>query len=64
MAKDGTVIDVFNPGFITRSIVQPEQIKVDFRKYAWVGVISADFRVCYGFGPNGVKSWDDLMKRK
>ena len=64
MPKDGTVINVFNPGFITRSIVQPEQIKVDFRKYAWVGVVSADFRVCYGFGPNGVKNWDDMMKRK
>jgi tripartite-type tricarboxylate transporter receptor subunit TctC len=64
MPKDGTVINVFNPGFITRSIVQPEQIKVDFRKYAWVGVISADFRVCYGYGPNGVKTWDDMMKRK
>jgi tripartite-type tricarboxylate transporter receptor subunit TctC len=64
MPKDGTVIDVFNPGFITRSIVQPEQVKVDFRKYAWVGVISADFRVCYGYGPKGVKSWDDMMSRK
>lgn len=62
--KDGTVINVFNPGFITRSIVQPEQVKVDFRKFAWVGVASADFRVCYGFGPKGVKSWDDMMKRK
>jgi tripartite-type tricarboxylate transporter receptor subunit TctC len=62
MAKDGTVLNVFNPGFITRSIVDPA-VKVDFRKYAWVGVISADFRICYGYGPNGVKSWDEMFKR-
>jgi tripartite-type tricarboxylate transporter receptor subunit TctC len=64
MAKDGTVLNVFNPGYITRSIVQPKQIKIDFRKVAWVGVISADFRVCYGYGDNGVKTWDELMNRK
>jgi tripartite-type tricarboxylate transporter receptor subunit TctC len=27
-------------------------------------VVSADnTRVCYGYGPDGVKSWDDLMRR-
>lgn len=62
MPKDGTVLNVFNPGFITRSIVDPA-VKVDFRKYTWVGVISADFRICYGYGPNGVKSWDEMFKR-
>ena len=62
-AQDGTVINVFNPGFITRSIVDPS-IKVDFRDYTWMGVIGADFRVCYGYGPNGVKSWNELMTRK
>jgi len=63
LATDGTVINVFNPGFITRSIVDPT-VKVDFRKYTWMGVISADFRICYGYGPNGVKSWDELFKRQ
>jgi len=62
--KDGTVMTVFNPGLITQSVVEPEKINLDFRKTAWVGVVTSDFRVCYGFGPNGVKSWDDMMKRK
>jgi tripartite-type tricarboxylate transporter receptor subunit TctC len=63
MPKDGTVINVFNPGYITRSIVDP-RVKVDFRKYTWVGVISADFRVCYGFGDKGPKTWDEMMHKK
>jgi hypothetical protein len=29
-----------------------------------VGVIAADHRVCYGFGPKGVKTWADMMSRK
>jgi tripartite-type tricarboxylate transporter receptor subunit TctC len=64
LPRDGTAIVVFNPGLVTQSIVQPETVKVDFRNIAWVGVVTADFRVCYGFGPNGVKSWDDMMRRK
>ena len=49
---------------MTQSIVQPELIKVDFRTLAWLGVVAADYRTCYGFGPNGVKTWDEMMKRK
>ena len=62
--KDGTVITVFNPGLVTQSIVAPEKVNVDFRKLSWVGVVTTDFRVCYGFGPNGVKNWADMMSRK
>jgi tripartite-type tricarboxylate transporter receptor subunit TctC len=62
--KDGTVMTIFNPGLVTQSIIQPEKVQLDFRKYGWVGVITPDFRVCYGYGPKGVKSWDDMMHRK
>src|SRR6266700_728481 len=55
-----TLADDFYKG----KIFQPEKIQLDFRKYAWVGVVTPDFRVCYGFGPKGVKSWDDMMHRK
>lgn len=61
--KDGTVMTIFNPGLVTQSIVQPDRVKLDFRKYSWVGVVSPDFRVCYGYGPKGVASWDQLMHR-
>jgi tripartite-type tricarboxylate transporter receptor subunit TctC len=62
--KDGTVMTIFNPGLVTQSIVDPAKVNLDFRKVSWVGVITSDFRVCYGFGPNGVKTWDDMMRRK
>jgi tripartite-type tricarboxylate transporter receptor subunit TctC len=61
--KDGTVMTIFNPGLVTQSIVQPDRVKLDFRRYSWVGVVSPDFRVCYGYGPKGVASWDQLMHR-
>ncbi len=62
--KDGTVMLIFNPGLIIQSMIQPDVVDVDFRKYAWVGIATPDFRVCYGYGPNGVSSWEDMMKRK
>jgi tripartite-type tricarboxylate transporter receptor subunit TctC len=61
--KDGTVMTIFNPGLVTQSIVEADKVKLDFRKYAWIGVVTPDFRVCYGYGPNGIKSWDDMMQR-
>ncbi len=62
--KDGTVMVIFNPGLIVQSVIQPDKVAVDFRKYAFVGVVTPDFRICYGFGPKGVKSWSDMMSRK
>ena len=56
-ARDGTAMTVFLPGIITQSIVAPEKIKLDMSKYTWIGVVSPDyFRVCYGFGPDGVSA--------
>lgn len=64
LPRDGTAIVTFNPGLVTQSIVQPETVKVDFRNLAWVGVVAADYRICYGYGPKGVRTWDDMMSRK
>ncbi len=62
--RDGTAMATFLPGLVTLSIVTPQKVKLDLRQYAWVGVVTGDyFRVCYGFGPKGVKSWADLMAR-
>jgi tripartite-type tricarboxylate transporter receptor subunit TctC len=63
-ARDGSMITTFQSGTITQSVATPDKMKIDFRNYAWVGVASGEVRVCYGYGPNGVKSWDDLMSRK
>jgi tripartite-type tricarboxylate transporter receptor subunit TctC len=63
-AKDGTVMSHFHPGLVTQSVIEPEKVGLDFRKFSWIGVITPDYRVCYGYGPNGVKTWADLMQRK
>src|SRR5271170_4330392 len=62
--KDGTVMVIFNPGMVTQSIVLPDKLDVDFRKYAWVGVVTPDYRVCYSYGDQGPKTWDEMMHRK
>jgi tripartite-type tricarboxylate transporter receptor subunit TctC len=62
--RDGTVMAIFNPGMVVQSIVQPEKIGIDFRKYVWVGVVTPDNRVCYGYGADAPKTWDEMMQRK
>lgn len=62
---DGTVFGTFLPGIITQSILTPEKIRANMGNVTWIGVVSADYsRVCYGFGPNGVKSMEELSARK
>jgi len=59
--KNGTAMTIFNPGLVTQSIVEPDRVKLDFRKFSWVGVVTPDFRVCYGYGPKGITSWEQLI---
>ena len=62
--KDGTVIGNFLPGLITQSIVTPEKVPINFKNISWVGIVSGDTsRICYGYGPNGVRSIDELLQR-
>lgn len=61
---DGTVFGTFLPGIITQSILTPEKIRSNMSNLAWIGVVSADYsRVCYGYGPNGIKSMQELIER-
>ncbi len=56
MPKDGTVIDSFNFGRIGDSLLQPDQTKIDFRNYAWIGSISVDLTTCYLWRDQGPKT--------
>jgi tripartite-type tricarboxylate transporter receptor subunit TctC len=60
LPKDGTVIDTFNFGHIGDSILQPDQTKIDFRNYAWIGSISNDLTVCYVWRDKGPKTIADM----
>ena len=62
-AKDGTVLDIFNFGNIGDSRLHPDKIKVDFRKFNWIGSISQDLTVCYVWHTFGVKTIADLKAK-
>jgi tripartite-type tricarboxylate transporter receptor subunit TctC len=61
--KDGTVLTAFNPGLVVQSMTSPAQFPVDFNKFAWIGSVSEDIRVCYMWSATGVKAWDEVLKR-
>jgi tripartite-type tricarboxylate transporter receptor subunit TctC len=60
--KNGTVIDIFNFGNIGESRLNPDKIKLDFRKFNWIGSISQDLTVCYVWHAVGVKTLAELQK--
>jgi len=62
-AKDGTVLDIFNFGNIGESRLNPDKIRIDFRKFNWIGSISQDLTVCYVWHGLGVKSLAELKTR-
>ena len=62
-AKDGTVLNTFNFGAIGEARLSPDKIRIDFRKYNWIGSISQDLTVCYVWHALGVKTLDELKAR-
>jgi len=60
--RDGTVITTFNFGQIGDSRMMPEKIKVDFRKFSWIGSISHDSTICYTWHALGIKTLAELQK--
>jgi tripartite-type tricarboxylate transporter receptor subunit TctC len=60
--KDGTLITTFDPGLILESFGEPS--KPQFADYQWIGTLLRDIRICYASVASGVKTWDQMMKRK
>ena len=60
--KDGTVITTFDPGLILESL--GDASKPQFSNYQWIGALLRDIRICYASTASGVKTWDQMMKRK
>jgi tripartite-type tricarboxylate transporter receptor subunit TctC len=63
-AKDGTVITTFDPGLVLETVAAPETYKVRFSDFQWVGTLLRDIRICYASTASGVRTWDEMMKRK
>jgi tripartite-type tricarboxylate transporter receptor subunit TctC len=62
--KDGTVITTFDPGLVLETVAAPETYKVKFSEFRWVGTLLRDIRICYASTASGIRTWDDMMKRK
>jgi len=62
--KDGSVIAAFNPGVITESLLYPDKIRLRFSDVAWVGSITRDLRACYAWATTGIRTWEDLKRRR
>jgi len=60
--RDGTVIATFNFGQIGDSRMMPEKVKVDFRKFGWIGSISQDLTICYTWHALGIKTLGELQR--
>ncbi len=63
LPADGTAIGTFSSGLLTEAITSPGRVGIDFRKYAWIGNLSPDVRVCYLWHGAGVRTWQDLLAR-
>lgn len=63
-AKDGTVVAMFDPGLITANFTPEGTTKLNLAEFNWIGAMLRDVRVCYAWGTTGIRTWDDLMKRR
>jgi tripartite-type tricarboxylate transporter receptor subunit TctC len=62
--RDGTTITMFDPGLITESFASPDLFKLKLSDYQWIGTMLRDVRICYAWAATGIKTWDDMMRRK
>jgi tripartite-type tricarboxylate transporter receptor subunit TctC len=61
--KDGSVIAMFDPALIIRS-VNAETVKATLARVRWLGAMLRDIRLCYAWAATGIRTFDDLMARR
>ena len=62
--KDGTAVTMFDPGLILESLSAPDKFNVKFSDYQYLGGMSREVTICYAWHATGIKTWDDMMRRK
>jgi tripartite-type tricarboxylate transporter receptor subunit TctC len=60
--KDGTVIGMFDYTQITNSLLTPDKVPIDFRKFKWIASIAQDLAVCYVWHTVNAKTVEDLRR--
>ena len=62
-AKDGTVITTFDPGLIVQTMTMDKPV-INFADFQWIGTLLRDIRICYAWSATGIRTFDDMLKRK
>jgi tripartite-type tricarboxylate transporter receptor subunit TctC len=60
--KDGTVIELFDYTQITNSLLKPDKVPIDFRKFKWIGSVAQDLAVCYVWHTVNAKTLADMQR--
>src|SRR3954452_24457369 len=60
--KDGTVIVMFDYTQTTNSLLTPDKVPIDFRKFKWIGSVAQDLAVCYVWHTVNAKTIADLQR--
>jgi tripartite-type tricarboxylate transporter receptor subunit TctC len=60
--KDGTVVEMFDYTQITNSLLTPDKVPIDFRKFKWIGSIAQDLAVCYVWHTVAAKTIADMQR--
>lgn len=61
-AAGETPVVAFTPGLIVQSIVTPDDNPIDFSRYAWLGSVGREPRVCFVWSDTGIETWEDLLE--
>jgi hypothetical protein len=59
---DGTVVSLFDYTQITNSLLTPDKVPIDFRKFKWIGSVAQDLAVCYAWHTLNAKTMADLQR--
>jgi tripartite-type tricarboxylate transporter receptor subunit TctC len=59
---DGTMLVMFDFFQIGRSLLEPDRVKLDFRRDRWIGSLAEDVSVCYLWAAHGAKTIADAKR--
>jgi tripartite-type tricarboxylate transporter receptor subunit TctC len=59
---DEVTINTFSSSLISEAIAEPERVKVDFRRFAFVGNVAEDSRVCFVRSTLGPSTLQEIVK--
>ncbi len=63
-AKDGSHIAMFASSAALEPLMGNQLAKFDANKFEWLGNLNRDTPACGAWATSGIKTWDDLAKRK